>query len=125
MQQPKRNNFRHTGDTRFRIKTTQSGHLCSPKRKGRNGTSKNCRRRYLDTAEEDYQEEARKRKVGKKEKKTKKANKGRRKMRIEEGIRSSQRMAFERQNPTQRWDRSQIENEEEESSQEGDQMAGQ
>ena len=48
-------------------------------RKGRNGTNKNCRRRYLDTAEEDYQEEARKRKVGKKEKKAKKANKGRRK----------------------------------------------
>ena len=50
-------------------------------RNGRNGTSKNCRRRYLDTAEEDYQEEARKRKVGKKEKKAKKANKRRRKMR--------------------------------------------
>ena len=44
-------------------------------RRDRNGTSKNCRRRYLDTAEEDYQEEARKRKVGKKEKKAKEANK--------------------------------------------------
>ena len=43
--------------------------------------SKNCWRRYLDTAEEDYQEEVRKRKVGKKEKKAKKANKGCRKMR--------------------------------------------
>ena len=29
-----------------------------------------CRRRYLDTVEEDDQEEAQKRKVGKKEKKT-------------------------------------------------------
>ena len=35
-----------------------------------------CRRRYLGTAEEDYQEEARKRKVGEKEKKTKEADKG-------------------------------------------------
>ena len=35
-------------------------------------------------------------------------------------------MAFERQNPIQRWDSSQIESEEEEESwQEGDQMAGQ
>ena len=42
-----------------------------------------------------------------------------------EGIRSSQRMAFERQNSIQRWDSSQIENEEEEGWQEGDQMAGQ
>ena len=70
------------------------------------------------------QEEARKRKVGKKEK----ANKGRRKKKkIEEGIRSSRRMAFERQNPIQRWDSSQIESEEEEeeSWQEGDQMARQ
>ena len=50
-------------------------------RKGRNGTSKKCRRRYLDTAEEDYQEEARKRKVGKKKKNAQTANKGRRKMR--------------------------------------------
>ena len=33
---------------------------------------------------------------------------------IEEGIGSSQRVADERQNPIQRWDRSQIENEEEE-----------
>ena len=41
----------------------------------------NCRLRYMDTAEEDYQEEARKRKVGKKEKKANKASKGRRKMR--------------------------------------------
>ena len=81
LQQLKRNNFRHAGARRFRIKTTQSGHLCSPKRKGRNGTSKNCRRRFLDTAEEDYQEDARKRKVGKKEKKAKKANKGSRNMR--------------------------------------------
>ena len=44
-------------------------------RKGRNGTSKNCRTSYLDTAEEDDQEEARKRKVGKKEKKEKNNNK--------------------------------------------------
>ena len=51
------------------------------KSQGRNGTSKNCRRRYLDTAEEDYQEKARKRKVGEKEKKAKNANKGRTKMR--------------------------------------------
>ena len=36
---------------------------------------------YLDTAEEDNQEEARKRKVGKKEKKAKEANKGRGKTR--------------------------------------------
>ena len=35
-------------------------------RKDRNGTSKNCRRRYLVTLEEDYQEEARKKKEGKK-----------------------------------------------------------
>ena len=45
-------------------------------RKYRNGPSKNCRRRYLDTVEEDYLEEARKRKAGKKEKKTKEAEKG-------------------------------------------------
>ena len=44
-------------------------------------TIKNCRRRYLDTVEEGYQEGARKRKVGRKEKTAKKANKGRRKMR--------------------------------------------
>ena len=59
------------------MQVTQSGHLCSQKRKGRNGKSNNCRRRYLDFVEEDYQEEARKRKVGKKEK----AKKGRRKIR--------------------------------------------
>ena len=46
-------------------------------RKDRNGTSKNCRRRYLETAEEDYQEEAREKKEGKKEKKAQEANKGR------------------------------------------------
>ena len=40
---------------------------------------------------------------------------------IEEGIRSCQKMAFERQNSIQRWDCSQIENEEEESWKEGDQ----
>ena len=34
------------------------------KRKDRNGTSNNCRRRYLVTVEEDYQEEARKEKEG-------------------------------------------------------------
>ena len=45
---------------------------------------------------------------------------------IEEGIRSSQRMALEGQNPKQRWDCSHIENEEEEEGwQEGDQMAEQ
>ena len=33
---------------------------------------KKCRRRHLDTVEEDYQEEAQKRKVGKKEKRTRK-----------------------------------------------------
>ena len=46
---------------------------------------------------------------------------------IEEGIRSSQRMALEGQNLIQRWDCSQIENEEEEeeSWQEGHQMAEQ
>ena len=43
---------------------------------------------------------------------------------IEEGIRSSRRMAVERQNPIQRRCSSQIENEEEESWQEDDQMAG-
>ena len=49
--------------------------------------AKNCRGRYLDTAEEDYQEEAPKTKVGKKEKKAKKANNGRRKIeKSEEGI---------------------------------------
>ena len=37
---------------------------------------------------------------------------------IEEGIRSSQRMAFKRQNPIQRWDSSQTENEEEEKEEE-------
>ena len=46
------------------------------KKEDRNGTSKNCRRRYLVTVEEDCQEEARKRKEGKKEKKAKEANKG-------------------------------------------------
>ena len=40
--------------------------------------AESCRRRYLDTVEEDYQEEARKRKVGRKEKNAKEANKGRR-----------------------------------------------
>ena len=42
-------------------------------------------------------------------------------------MRSSQKIAFERQNPKQRWDSSQIENEaeEQESWQEGDHMAGQ
>ena len=30
----------------------------------RNGTRKNCQRRYQDTVEEGYQEEARKKKVG-------------------------------------------------------------
>ena len=44
---------------------------------------------------------------------------------MEEGVRSSQKTAFETQNPTQRWDTSQIENEEEESWQECDQIAGQ
>ena len=45
---------------------------------------------------------------------------------IEEGIRSSQRMALKGQNTIQRWDSSQIENEEEEEGwQEGDQMAEQ
>ena len=84
---------------------------------------KKCRRRYLDTAEEDYQEEARERKVGKKEEEKKK-NKDWENEKIEEGIRSSQKMSFERQNLIQRWDSSQIENEEEgeESWQEGDQM---
>ena len=66
-------NFRHEGDRRFPLL------LSKEERKGRNGTSKNCRRRYLDTAEEDYQEEALKREVGKKEKKAKKVNKGMRK----------------------------------------------
>ena len=33
---------------------------------------KKCRRRHLDAVEEDYQEEAQKRKVGKKEKRTRK-----------------------------------------------------
>ena len=42
--------------------------------------SKNCRRRYQDTAEEGYQEEARKRKVGRTEKNAKTTNKGRRKV---------------------------------------------
>ena len=37
---------------------------------------KSCRRRYLDTAEEDYLEEARRRKEGMKEKKAKEAEKG-------------------------------------------------
>ena len=60
----------------------------------------------------------------KKEKKAKKANKGRKHEKIE-GIRSSQRMAFERQNPIRRWDCLQIEIEEEESWQEGDRLAGQ
>ena len=45
-------------------------------RKGRNGVSKNCRRRYLDVVEEDYQEEAQKRQVGKKERKTREVEKG-------------------------------------------------
>ena len=35
----------------------------------------NCQKRYLDIVEEDYQEEARKRKEGKKEKKTKEVKK--------------------------------------------------
>ena len=54
-------------------------HKAVRKRKGRNGTSKSCRRRYLDAAEEDYQEETWKRKVRKKEKKAEKENKGMRK----------------------------------------------
>ena len=45
------------------------------KRRGRNGTSKNCRRRYHDIVEEGYQEEAWKRKVGKRERKTKEVEK--------------------------------------------------
>ena len=48
--------------------------------------AKICRRRHLDTAEEDYQEEPRKRKVGKKEKKAKEANKGRVKKEIIEEV---------------------------------------
>ena len=39
------------------------------------GTSKNCRRRYLDTVEEDDQEEAQKRKVGEKERETREVEK--------------------------------------------------
>ena len=69
--------------------------------------------------EEDCQEEARKRKVGKKEKKAKYEQRKEKHEKIVEGIRSSQKMAFERQKPIERWDSSQIENEE------GDQMAGQ
>ena len=49
--------------------------FCSPKRKREAGME-----RAKIAEEEDYQEEARKRKVGKKEKKAKKANKGRTKM---------------------------------------------
>ena len=45
-------------------------------RKDWTGTSKNCRRRFLDIVEEDYQEEERKRKVGKREKKAKELEKG-------------------------------------------------
>ena len=45
--------------------TNRSPLLSKEERKDWHGTSKNCSRRYLDTVEEDYQEEARKRKVGK------------------------------------------------------------
>ena len=37
--------------------------------------SKKCRRCYLDTVEEGYQEEAQKKKVGKKERRTREAKK--------------------------------------------------
>ena len=54
--------------------------------------------------------------VGKKKKKEKKKNKDGENEKAEEGTRSSEKMAFDRQNPIQRWDSSQIENEEEEES---------
>ena len=77
--------------------------------------------------EEGWQEEARQRKAGRKMKASVKSKQGQEENEnIEEGIRSSQRMALEGQNPIRRWDCSQIENEDEEESwQEGDQLAEQ
>ena len=45
-------------------------------RRGGNGTSKHCRRRHLEKGKKDYQEEAPKRTVGKKERKTREVEKG-------------------------------------------------
>ena len=93
-----------------------------------------CRRRYLDKVEE----EAQKRKVGKKEKKTREVEKGTLETRsLKKSLQNSQKMAVEESfknegkrtgglNPMQSSDWSQIKNEEEEESwQERDQMAEQ
>ena len=56
---------------------------------------------------------------GREEEEGEKKTRTRKNEKAEEGSRSSEKMAFDRQNPIQRWDSSQIENEEEESWQEG------
>ena len=63
LQQPKRKNFRHAGGRRFRIKTTQSGHLHCRKRKGKAGTERAITAEGATRTQwEGFQEEARERK---------------------------------------------------------------
>ena len=69
----KDNIFRHESDRRVSNQghTKQSSLWSKEERKGRNGMSKNCQKCCLDIVEDDYHVEAQKRKVGKKERKTK------------------------------------------------------
>ena len=93
--------------------------------KARNGTSNNCQKRYLGKVEEDYQEEAQKRKVGKKDEGSeerrvrneiiKEVIKVIQKMDVDKSVENEGKTS-ERQDFMQRWDCSQVDNEEEEAS---------